>query len=455
MEMALIQGVLQSSVKSKEKRSCAVPDEGCSGEFGLVLQSLMPLQVAYIGGASGTQGSEVPSSENLPSTNQVLLKATATVLKVPICLLGCQALGDAASHEFAEALQERIFPDDQTAPSLKQVYPMFEEVDGTGDVPDQDVSRLLHSANGTEKLKVFYGAKAQGQGLNVVYGMPAGDAKSAVKESQALGTSAYDDPLYIAEAVADIKDGMALKKDDDVKSSGLDSLESIASRYQGSSINVKTTVERVNAGPLASCVDAIQQGMHDDVAALDNVQDGSHFDLNDNQEGYTLERLYSVGQPLRMLNDEMSTVSGERPLNLHEALVEIADRVRVLLSCKRSEMEVSLKPPELGKMVVKVAMENGTLAVRITVESNAVKDFIQAHAQELKALLAQEGYNLADIDVNIGQGYQQPQRDDVGNGWRFENPIPRRARAGMAEIQHSTIRSAAYYDGHHRFDCLV
>lgn len=456
MEMALIQRIMPSNVNSEEKRSPAASEEGCSGEFGLVLQSLMSLQVAGSGGTSDDKGNEVLSSASS--------KAMAAALKIPLHLPGYQISEDMASHQLVKVLQDHISQvqsmhfSDQALPeqlSSEQIlselmFSMPEEAHGVEAVPYQNVTALLHSANGIQE---FHG-KAQGQIFNVVYNVSTGDVEPTVKESSALNTLARGEKSYTSEIVAGIKEDVGLKKDGTAKSSYSDPLEGVTAQPRGSPITLKADVERPSDEPMALHVEYIEQGIYRDAAALDEGKEEFQFDLNQAQEGHALEHLYADGQLQQASNDEVSNVHGQRALNFNEVLADIADRVRVLLSDKRSEMEVLLKPPELGKMVIKVAIEDGTLQVRITVNSNAVKDFLQSHVQELKAMLVQKGYSFANIDVNIGQDYQQPQHNGMGNGWHLEKPI-RRVRPDMAELQRSIISPAGYYNGHHRFDCFA
>ncbi len=466
MGVDLIRGIMPGNVNSHEKRRRDVQDEGCSQEFGLMLQSLMPLQVAYAEEAGGADGNGMPPSEDLSSASQALLKATEAALKIPI-----QTPGDTGLHEFDGTPQESIFRDGQAVPfgeqlhpvsqhvlseqmSSRQLYPMVEECDGAVGQFDGNVAAFLHSADSASGLQDRE-TGIQEHGFEVVYDTPDGDLQPVMNEPLVLDTQAYDDQMHVVEKMLDIRGKMTLKKDGTVKSSRMDSFDGMSSQYRGSPINLKAADESSNAKLMASRIRTMQQGMHEDGAILDEAREDLQPDFNHGQEGLAVERLYANGQLRRTFNAEMSSVYGERPVDFHAMLADVADRVRVLLSDKRSEMEVLLKPPELGRMVLKVAMEGGTLAVRITVESNAVKDFLQSHTHELKALLAQKGYSFTNIDVNIGQGYQQLQRDGVGSGWQWENPMPRRIRPGIAEARHSIVRPAAYYDGHHRLDCLA
>nr|PZN09070.1 MAG: hypothetical protein DIU64_09430 [Caldicoprobacter oshimai] len=459
MEMVLVQEVPVSGVGTKEERSRVATAEGCADVFSLVLQSLMPLQNLIplqsicAGGSSRTDDGGVYLSEGRLSTleaasNQLPLKAAVEGLKTPADV-PYQTLKAAVSgrREIIPQMTNLRGINESDAFSLEHWHPISRDVSVQRYMPympGQDVFKPLHSVNDIEQLKGFCGVEADAQGPNVVPGICLDDAKAAVRDvQQASGIFMDDGSSYHADAVTAGKEGIVFENGN------------VASRHQ-SSTHMRQSVGHESATPFASSAETVQEGLSDDVAALDDAQDGSTYDYSGRQERHIHDRLYAAGQPHRLFNEEMSSVSGGRAFNLHETLAMLADRVRVLMSTNRSEMEVRLNPQELGKIVVKVAMENGALSVRITVESQMVKDFLQVHAEELKAMLTDEGYNLAELDVSIGQGYQQPQRDDMGSGRWLESPVFKKSRIGMTAVQRSLTRvPGMYYDGAHRFDCFA
>lgn len=462
-------GVVKESDKLKERRSCAVQEEGIGDQFALILQSFMPLQTACSWETSGRQegqGSGIPLLESMPSALQDLSchaswKPISAVLKGEGSLLGPQMPDNEAFQEFSEAFQKLILPGGQNALPSHQVHSVFERIDGVGGIPDQGTSPL-HSAGDRVSDGTTTDESSTDWGMHAASDIFAHEGKLEVKGMLASGVRAYDGLQYIAEEATDAQLAMGLKKDSDAigSYSQLDVLESVALKSQSLknksvSAGLKQHIENVELESSIIGVDGMDEAMHNSADGLGDAKGEPHLNFSASHEGHAWGRLYAAGQLQPVYSDEMNPVFDEKLINLHQALAEIADRVRVLLSARRSEMEVRLKPPELGKMVVNVAMENGTLAVRITVESNFVKDFIQAHVQELKMLLAQEGYALVDIDVNIGQSYQQPQHDGVGNGWRFENPVSRKTKASVLGIQQGIVRLNAYYHEYHSFDCLA
>lgn len=464
MMVDLIQGIMPSNANPEEKRWRDMLDEGCFSYFGLVLQSLMSLQAPNAEETRNVQGDEISLSGDISSN--ALLKATEAALKVPLYMTSmtrAQSPGDAGLHQSDGALPEGISQDGQAVFLSKQVHPVHqralsgqvssqqlypvEEVGGdeVRAQLDQNVSGILHSADVTQEPEALYDKQWYG-----LYGASDSHVKQAMKEFTVVDTSNYNQQLHVSEKMVDIKGGITSEKDGTEKSNRLNSFEGMSWQQGDSPVNLKAVDEHANVEPIALRVGS----MHEDV----RDRDDEFFKFKHGKEGLPWERLYTneqLQQTFDGFNGEVNAVYDERSADFHAMLADVADKVKVLLTNKRSEMEVLLKPPELGRMVLKVAMEDGALAVRITVESNAVKDFLQSHAQELKAMLAQKGYSFTNVDVNIGQGYQQPHHDGTAGVWQLEIPMPRRVRSGVADMQPNVVRTATYYEGHHRFDCLV
>jgi flagellar hook-length control protein FliK len=191
--------------------------------------------------------------------------------------------------------------------------------------------------------------------------------------------------------------------------------------------------------------------------AAHNAQENTAYDSSNGQEGHVAGRMYIMSGEPKIVQDEMHSMSGQQAVNNQEILLKLADSIKVSLSSGRSEIEVRLKPQELGRIVVKVAMESGAVSVKVTAESQMLKDFIQSRENELRALLEGEGYNLARLDVNIGQGYQQPLWDNARQGEWLGSFTLRNHTMSSAQIQHNphTNFGIYYNDGLHQFDCFA
>lgn len=102
-----------------------------------------------------------------------------------------------------------------------------------------------------------------------------------------------------------------------------------------------------------------------------------------------------------------------------EAFENIVESIRSLTGAAHKEMEIQLKPEFLGKVTIRLTMDEGGLVARITAANPRVADSFQAQAGTLQASLTEQG--LRDVRVVVaGTTVQDPslqqQTDRRGHG---------------------------------------
>jgi flagellar hook-length control protein FliK len=105
--------------------------------------------------------------------------------------------------------------------------------------------------------------------------------------------------------------------------------------------------------------------------------------------------LYKMGRPFSIVTSDVT-----------EDCQWIYDLIeKAVFSSKNNhmEMEVQLRPEHLGKMTMKVMIEDGIISAKITAHSIEIKNYIQSQEQELRDAFVKQGYQFAGLDVNVGQ----------------------------------------------------
>ncbi|MFG6148912.1 flagellar hook-length control protein FliK [Halobacillus sp. B23F22_1] len=69
----------------------------------------------------------------------------------------------------------------------------------------------------------------------------------------------------------------------------------------------------------------------------------------------------------------------------------------------QSEMNIRLKPHQLGEMNVKVLHMNGEMAVKITVSTSAAKDMLESNMNQLRHLFSPQQVVIEKSDLNTGE----------------------------------------------------
>jgi len=67
------------------------------------------------------------------------------------------------------------------------------------------------------------------------------------------------------------------------------------------------------------------------------------------------------------------------------------------------QAEIHLDPPELGSLTVKVTIDADVASVSFVAASAQVKDLLEGQVQRLREMMAQQGVELAEVDVNVSQ----------------------------------------------------
>jgi flagellar hook-length control protein FliK len=91
--------------------------------------------------------------------------------------------------------------------------------------------------------------------------------------------------------------------------------------------------------------------------------------------------------------------AGKEPL-----FSQIMEHARLMLSGNQSELEMSLKPDHLGKLQLKVSIENQVVTARFVAESQQVKQIIETNLNQLRDQLRENGLQVDYLSVSVGTG---------------------------------------------------
>ncbi|MGR5235500.1 flagellar hook-length control protein FliK [Vibrio alfacsensis] len=110
------------------------------------------------------------------------------------------------------------------------------------------------------------------------------------------------------------------------------------------------------------------------------------------------------------------------PLQLTKELAneQMAEKVQMMMSKNLKNLDIRLDPPELGRMQIRMTMNNDLANVHFTVTNPQAREIIEQTMPRLREMLAQQGMQLADSSVQQqSSGQQQGQHttsDQHGQG---------------------------------------
>ncbi|MDN3682640.1 flagellar hook-length control protein FliK [Vibrio tapetis subsp. quintayensis] len=114
---------------------------------------------------------------------------------------------------------------------------------------------------------------------------------------------------------------------------------------------------------------------------------------------------------------EAQTVSAAQQPPLHltrdAAGEQLAERVQMMLSKNLKNIDIRLDPPELGRMQIRMTMNNDVASVQFTVANQQTRDIVEQAMPRLREMLAQQGLQLADTSVQQQNAGQQQQSQYV------------------------------------------
>ena len=82
----------------------------------------------------------------------------------------------------------------------------------------------------------------------------------------------------------------------------------------------------------------------------------------------------------------------------------------MMMSKNLKNLDIRLDPPELGRMQIRMTMNNDVANVHFTVNNPQARDIIEQTLPRLREMLAQQGMQLADSSVQQQNSGQQQGR---------------------------------------------
>jgi flagellar hook-length control protein FliK len=170
-------------------------------------------------------------------------------------------------------------------------------------------------------------------------------------------------------------------------------------------------------------------------------------------------------QSAEMLNPSLATdVTQNQKTNaqLHQETISlfrkdfteaVKDKVMLMISQKLQRFDITLDPPELGNMQVRVNLQGEQAVVSFIVQSQQTKDALEQNMHKLRESLAEQGINVGD--ANVEQQSQQSANEEgslAGNNSQMEGEIDNMAEANdvvahtlSAQMLDSSTASVDYY----------
>lgn len=133
----------------------------------------------------------------------------------------------------------------------------------------------------------------------------------------------------------------------------------------------------------------------------------------------------SFGNVSQLSTSASNGAESVNSVNKEELFAQLVEHAKVVVNNGGGEMEVNLKPEHLGKLQLKVSIENEVVTAKFVAESQQVKEIIESNLAQLKRNLEENGMRVDTIMVSVGNhhsetGYQEAAANGGRTGYGRE-----------------------------------
>ncbi|MCY9872003.1 flagellar hook-length control protein FliK [Vibrio barjaei] len=123
--------------------------------------------------------------------------------------------------------------------------------------------------------------------------------------------------------------------------------------------------------------------------------------------------------------NQLRAEQSQAPANVQSPLVltkenasdQVAERVQMMMAKNLKHVDIRLDPPDLGRMQIRMSLNNDSATVHFTVQNQQTRDMVDQAMPRLREMLSQQGIQLADSSVQQqSQGQQQRHASHESSG---------------------------------------
>lgn len=145
----------------------------------------------------------------------------------------------------------------------------------------------------------------------------------------------------------------------------------------------------------------------------------THLAVNDEPEVQTGMPVLNLIPSQPTINNNVSfgtsATTGANPANREDLFAQLVEHAKVVVNNGSSEMEVQLRPEHLGKVQLKVSIENEVVTAKFVAESQQVKEIIESNLGQLKREMQNNGMQVESIMVSVGQQQSGESFEETAN----------------------------------------
>ncbi|EFM39840.1 flagellar hook-length control protein [[Eubacterium] yurii subsp. margaretiae ATCC 43715] len=152
--------------------------------------------------------------------------------------------------------------------------------------------------------------------------------------------------------------------------------------------------------------------LKEDIRPVVNNQVNEELNINNDVEIESPVNISidTTGMRSFVSNNKISSTTAGRATLVNEQIqnfAKIVDEMRVAFRGNKTSFDIKLEPESLGKLSVRINSENGVFNASFFVDSQKAKQAIENDIHILRQSLLEQGVNVQEINVQVGQSNQE------------------------------------------------
>ncbi|GAB6137652.1 flagellar hook-length control protein FliK [Halanaerobaculum tunisiense] len=144
------------------------------------------------------------------------------------------------------------------------------------------------------------------------------------------------------------------------------------------------------------------------------------------------------------VNNKSKVVVNNQQVKFKDFLQQITEKSNLSAKKAGDKITLQLEPKSLGKLQIKLGLDNGTMTAKILTENSNVKDLLDGNLGQLKAALDQKDLQIEQLEVSVSheeEKFNEQQFEDSDSNrqhkFDFEEETNEEFDLSLAEIEES------------------
>jgi flagellar hook-length control protein FliK len=201
--------------------------------------------------------------------------------------------------------------------------------------------------------------------------------------------------------------------------------------------NAKKEVQAKNS---ADVVNIRQQVTATEIMTIKTVENAA----NTAQASVTTQVSQTTNTASQVLPPHLQSISVSASANNQQWGDALGERVSFLINQKLNNAEIRIDPPHLGKLDIKIHLNDDSAQVVIHTQHAQTRDLVDNSSLRLREILQQAGYSNVDVNVSHqdSSSNQNATGDNQGRGNSEQLIAQDSPDTGIAPMQHASIAVA-------------